>query len=159
VSALVDLIARTPDCLLLPAAGQPSVTFGHALPDDLRQFYESCGGASLFVAGPYSVAISPPSQLISSNLAIIGQPVLGDISDSWYIVARAESGEAISIDLDAARLGRCYDSFWDVHGIAGSCPVIAVSFTELIGQLLDAGGGRWYWLEPSFKPLGDAYAM
>jgi antitoxin YokJ len=63
----------------------------------------------------------------------------------------------LSIDTDPTRNGRCYDSFHDVHGIVGSDPVIARSFAELFERLLDSGGGHWYWLEPDFVSLGDAY--
>ena len=44
----------------------------------------------------------------------------------------------ITIDLYKEKNGRCYDSFWDRHGVVGECSVIAISFTELIERLLEA---------------------
>ncbi len=95
---------------------------------------------------------------MSSNKVILGEHgALGDRSDYWYLLARGSSGEGISIDLHPDRLGRCYDSFWDRHGLAGSCPVIALSFLDLLTRLMDSGGAHWYWLEADFGSLGDAY--
>jgi hypothetical protein len=53
----------------------------------------------------------------------------------------------------------CYDSFHEVHGMPGSCAVVALSFTDLLERLLAARGGHWYWLEPGFASLGDAYDL
>jgi glycosyltransferase involved in cell wall biosynthesis len=39
----------------------------------------------------------------------------------------------------------------------GECPVIAKSFTELLNQLVQNNGERWYWLKEDFESLGDAY--
>jgi hypothetical protein len=36
-------------------------------------------------------------------------------------------------------------------------PIVARSFTDLLSRLLRAEGNHWYWLEPGFEPLGDAY--
>jgi hypothetical protein len=32
-----------------------------------------------------------------------------------------------------------------------------LSFTEFFQRILDAEGGHWYWLEPDWVPIGDAY--
>jgi antitoxin YokJ len=96
------------------------------------------------------------AELVLANPVIIGERV-DDISDSWYIVGRGGAGEFMSIDLHPDRVGTCYDSFREVHGVPGSCAVIALSFTDLLERLLAAHGGHWYWLEPDFAPLGDAY--
>ena len=39
----------------------------------------------------------------------------------------------------------------------GTCPIVASSFTDLIGRLLEAEGRDIYWYEPDFESLGDAY--
>lgn len=63
----------------------------------------------------------------------------------------------MSIDCAAGRLGRCYDSSWDRHGVVGECTVVALSFTELLQRLLNAQGTRWYWLTSEAPAYGDAY--
>jgi hypothetical protein len=158
-SSAADLIRATPGCSLEPPGGPPPLEPRHALPDDLRAFYEACGGARLFEGAHYAVRISGPAELVPSNPEIIGEQVDDDITSSWYIVARDDEGNAISIDLEPARLGRCYDSFVDVHGVAGSCAVVALSFTELVERLVASAGGHWYWLEPDWQPIGDAYEL
>lgn len=63
----------------------------------------------------------------------------------------------MSIDLDPGRNGKCCDSFHEIHGLPGSSSVIALSFSDLLVQLLASRGSHWYWLEPDFVSLGDAY--
>lgn len=156
MTELLQEIERTPDCLVLPRAGMPKVELGHELPDDLLNFYDQCGGVELFTGAPFPVRISRPSELVLANPVIIGERY-ADLSDSWYLIGRGGSGEFISIDLAPERVGRCYDSFREVHGVPGSNPVIATSFIDLIGRLFESKGQHWYWLEPDFVSLGDAY--
>ena len=153
---LINRIEATAGCRIFPPVGFPSVEPGHKLPMDLQQFYELCGGVELFTEELFSMRISSPAELVLANPVIIGERV-DDISDSWYIVGRGGGSEFMSIDLHPDRLGTCYDSFWDVHGIPDSCAVIALSFSDLLERLLAACGGHWYWLEPDFVSLGDAY--
>ncbi|HEV2360145.1 MAG TPA: SMI1/KNR4 family protein [Acidimicrobiales bacterium] len=130
---------------------------GHSLPVDLAEFYERCGGADLFAGELFPVHISSPDEFVLVNPLIIGGLAGDDITDDWYVVASGGDGERISIDLHPDRLGTCYDSFLEVHGVRGSCAIVARSFSELLEHLLDGRGGHWYWLEPGFEPLGDAY--
>lgn len=126
-----------------------------------------CGGATLYDRSEYAVDIVGPQEFILANPAIFldvfGKPSEMDmrkkenISWSWYIVGKGNSGEYIVIDLDEARLGRCYYSFWDRHAMKGYSPIIAVSFTDLLQRLIENKGERWYWEQPGFKSLGDAY--
>ena len=157
MEALIERIRSTPGCSVLPPAGPPSVGSGHDLPADLAEFYRLCGGAELFRQALFPVRISTPREFLPSNQVILGERFEDDISDSWHIIAHGGGDEYISIDLDPRRSGRCYDSFHDVHGVAGSDPVIALSFTDLVERLVAAQGGHWYWLEPEFSGLGDAY--
>jgi len=153
---LLESIRATPACHLLPSAGRPRIR-EDVLPDDLVEFYDRCGGAVLFAESDYRLDVSQPSVLTPSNIEILGEAATGDISDHWYIIARSRHDQKFSIDLHRARLGRCYDSFWDRHGIVGSCPVVAESFTDLLGRALAARGGYWWWLEEGWASLGDAY--
>ena len=157
VAEILHRIRGLAGCKVHPPQGLPDVPQPHALPDDLRQFYSLCGGLSLLEGAEYPAFISRPKELVPANPVIIGEQVNDDMSASWYIIANDGSGEYLTIDLDPARLGRCYDSFSDRHGVAGSCPIIATSFTDLLERLVANQGRHWYWLEPDFRSLGDAY--
>jgi len=157
VAEILQRIRGLAGCKVHPAQGLPDVPQPHTLPDDLRRFYSLCGGLSLLEDAEYPAFISRPKELVPANPVIIGEQVNDDISTSWYIIANDGSGEYLTIDLDPARLGRCYDSFSDRHGVAGSCPIIATSFTDLLERLVTNQGRHWYWLQPGFRSLGDAY--
>ncbi|WP_312886473.1 SMI1/KNR4 family protein [Paenibacillus foliorum] len=144
------------DCRVSPPKGLPR-TNDHSLPLDLKRFYELCGGVVLFENKDFHIQIAPPNEFILSNPVIVGEQVDGNISSHWYIVGLGGNGDYISIDLHQDRLGKCYDSFWDRHGVMGDCPVVAKTFTELINRLVQNNGERWYWLSEDFESLGDAY--
>jgi hypothetical protein len=127
------------------------------MPDDLRQFYSLCGGATLFSQSHFPIEILAPSDFEPSNLTVLGEGRQDDRSDDWYAVARSGSDQVISIDLNPERLGRCYDSYWDRHAVVGSSAIVAMDFSELIRLSLQAKGRELYWTSPSFKSYGDAY--
>ncbi len=156
VRRILGQIRADSSCRLYLPAGQPKIPEDLSLPEDLRQFYEDCGGASLFMHRDYGMAIVSPPGFVRANPVIVGEESAGDITYDWFLVACA-SEQYISIDLNPERLGRCYDSFWDRHGVAGQCPIIARSFTELLQRLFESKGGRWFWLSKGFQPIGDAY--
>ena len=155
--SLVAAIQNTPGCAVRPPAGLPKVADGHVLPDDLREFYTLCGGATLFSSALYDFTIVPPDRVVPANpVILVGATeeqlaaTKDDISWSWYIIGESDSGQYISIDLNPERLGRCYDSFWEVH--PGNSPTIARSFTDLLVRLLADGGQSLYWTTPDFDP-------
>jgi hypothetical protein len=154
---IVDTIRRTDGCRVLPPRGVPVLVSPHRLPDDLHSFYRLCGGVRLFDDGEYPIRIVEPERFVKANPEIVGVECHDDISDGWYIVARGGAEEAISIDCHPDRHGRCYDSFWDSHAVAGECAIVALSFTELLRRLLSARGGYWYWLVEGGAGHGDAY--
>jgi hypothetical protein len=153
---IMEKLQKTPDCFLLSPTDLPSIPREYTLPLDLEVFYRKCGGAVLFESSAYGITIVPPQKFVRANPVIRSEEGRDDISYHWFIIA--ESGEQyITIDLNESRRGRCYDSFWDRHAFAGSCPIIAKSFSELLMSLLDAKGEHWYWLKNGFVPFGDAY--
>lgn len=156
--ALLDELERRKDCRLLPPAGPPAVQRGDLLPEDLRLFYERCGGASVRTGHAYGLDVSPPHALVPTNSVAVPLEEL-DISSHWYVVANGGGTtiDLVSIDLDPARLGRCYDSFWDVHASPGNCAVVATSFTDLLRRALASRDESWWWTEDAFEGLGDAY--
>lgn len=159
IERLLAKIANSEGCLVLsPSEVQPILAPGLRLPQDVATFYSMCGGLILFENEPFSMKIAGPEQFEPSNLAILGAGPQGDPSDSWYVIAMSGSDQFISVDLAPDRNGRCYDSFWDRHAIAGSCPIIALSFSEFLLRSFESGGKELYWLASEFVSPGDAYS-
>ncbi|MEZ4373143.1 MAG: SMI1/KNR4 family protein [Polyangiaceae bacterium] len=157
VDSILEKLRADPSVVLLPARGLPSLRRGHVLPDDLRAFYSACGGLELGRDSSYAMRVVTPSEFVSANLEIVGEDVPDDISDSWYVLCRGAGDQLLTIDCSPQRLGRCHDSYWEVHGLAGSCAVVEQSFGQLLTRLVSSAGKRWFWLEDDFEPLGDAY--
>lgn len=111
----------------------------------------------MYTDADYGVSIVPPAEFLPANLVVLGEQFDDDPSSAWFIIARTVDREYLSIDLSSQRNGRCYDSFHDMHGVVGSSTVIANTFLELFERLLDSRGRHWYWLQPEFASLGDAY--
>ena len=160
IRQLIGEIARTPDCVVHEPRGLPLVQAEHLIPEDLRTFYELCGGMSIFQQAASSVSIVGPHEFRLANPVIVqSKRSMDDISWSWYIVAIEQLPQYMVIDLDPKRLGRCYDGFWDIDAIVGSCPIIASSFTDLLYRLFENKGNRLYFLTDNFTPIGDAYGQ
>lgn len=165
MGAIIARVRDIPECTIYPVSGIPSIQKEHLLPDDLKEFYQLCGGMDLF-----PVETQLPAYIMAPEKVVLANPVLvegltkeahpesaDDISWSWYIIVRTHGYNYITIDLSPNRLGRCYESFAFTHGVPGDCPIIAFSFTDLLIGLLENEGTREYWKEPDFKYLGDAY--
>lgn len=154
IKSLIDRIRSSKSCSVLPAAGLPNV--GMPIPADVEAFFRLCGGAKLYEDKDYSMEIVPPHAFVRANPIIAGEDCKYDRSYDWFTIARTES-DFLTIDLHPDRFGRCYDSFRDCHGLAGNCQVVALDFESLLKQLVDSNGEYWYWLQPNFRYLGDAY--
>ena len=85
VRDLVELASRSDRCAVHPQAGVPTVRPEHRLPDDLAEFYQLCGGVDLYQGADYEFSIT--SQLLESNVVIVGEQFFDDISASWYTIA------------------------------------------------------------------------
>ncbi len=154
ISALIEQLKSLPNCQVTPPTGLPQSEL--TLPVDLQEFYRLTGGVRLFADADYAIDIVSPPQFARANPVIVGEDGEDDISFDWFIVAQAGE-QYITIDLNPARLGRCYDSFWDRHGLQGETAIIALSFEELLQRLIQGHGDDWYWLQDHFSSLGDAY--
>ncbi|WP_235941351.1 SMI1/KNR4 family protein [Paenibacillus puerhi] len=157
IKQLLIKIKTLPDCIVYPPTVSPIVEREHVVPLDVHEFYKICGGIELFTSSDYSISIVSPKKFVLANPVIVGERCEGDISSNWYIVADDGNGDYLTIDLAKERLGKCYDSFWDKHGVAGDCPIIATSFTDLLLRFMETKGKRWYWLQDDFVSMGDAY--
>ncbi|WP_310601876.1 SMI1/KNR4 family protein [Anaerosporobacter sp.] len=154
---MIDEIRSMPDCIVHSPCGQPLLDEEVNLPMDLKMFYENCGGISLFLSKEYGFTIVSPKEMVLANPIIVDDLCEEDISSKWYIVCNDSENNYITIDLAEERAGRCYDSFWDRHGVVGECAIIAKSFTELVIYLLKNEGKSLYWLDSNFQFIGDAY--
>jgi hypothetical protein len=159
---LIQLAGRREDCSLLPPAGQPVLADGRRIPDDLRAFYDQCGG--LLFDWNIPIAVVGPARVVPANPIILEDEAADDISAWWHIVAESDEGSAaerVTIDLHPDRLGRCYNSFWDRHAMPGSSAIVAATFTELLERLIAFEGEDGelfpFWLADDFEPIGDAY--
>lgn len=162
MKSLLEKIKNSKDCILLPPFGLPQINSEHSLPQDLEEFYRECGGIKFFVSSDYAMEIVSPDKFKLSNPVILPEGWEADvpeddISHNWYIVAEAGPEQRISIDLNKNRIGKCYDSFWDIHASPGDCPVLAISFSDLLERIFKCQGGYWFWLADDFISLGDAY--
>ena len=150
VTDLVSQLRDRDDCVVALPNGVPNVEDGLLLPDDLATFYEICGG---ILIGRSRMQIVEPARFVPVNTVVLGERFPDDPSDAWYLIAETDSSataERVSLDLRRSHLGRCYDSFWDRHGVAGSTRILSTSFTYLLEQLSTFGVAE-------LPTLGDAY--
>ena len=154
---ILDKIRNTPECIVYNPCGLPLLSEEVKLPNDLKVFYENCGGISFFADSEYGFTIVSPKEMILANPIIVGELCQEDISSEWYIICKDAENNYITIDLAKERLGKCYDSFWDRHGVVGECAIVANNFTELLLQLFRNQGKSIFWLDSDFVYIGDAY--
>lgn len=158
IKELIDKIKTLPDCKVYPPNGLPKLdNTNHKLPGDVIEFYQHCGGITLFNSESYISDIVSPDKFILANPVIVGELCEEDITSEWYIIVNYGNGDYLTIDLSDERSGRCYDSYWDRHGVVGECPIIARTFTELLENLVLNMGKQCYWLRDDFITIGDAY--
>lgn len=163
VTDLITQVRATPDCIVYPSNGIPTVQDGFNLPRDIRDFYQQCGGAKLYEHGSFPVEIVPPQEFVIASPVIYKdmlddetvEEIKDEISWSWYLIGKGQAAQFITIDLRPERLGYCYDSDWVVH--PADSTIVALSFTELLQGLFSDQGGIYYWAKPGYKPYGPAY--
>jgi hypothetical protein len=153
---ILKSISETNDCKLVRREKPINIEVEFILPDDLRFYFENYNSITFWEKSNYSVKIVGIEDFKKANPIITGEDVPDDINNNWFIIAE-DNPQFITIDLFKERLGKCYDSFWDRHGIVGEQPIIANSFTELLEQLYQSKGDYFYWLQEDFENMGDAY--
>lgn len=154
---MLNEIKNTPECIVYSPCGLPTVESEVNLPNDLKLFYENCGGVYFFPNSEYGFTIVSPREMVLANPVIVGELCEEDISSEWYIIGKDTENNYITIDLAKERLGKCYDSFWDRHGVVGECDIVAKNFTELLWQLFRNQGKSIFWFDSDFVYIGDAY--
>ena len=161
---LVERIRGNPKCRVTAQNPAQTLDASLVLPEDLKEFYNLCGGADLFLDEDYGFRIVSPSEfkpatpdihriLYAQNRDIYDN----DISAWWFSLARTHGPEEnIVIDLHPERLGRCYDGYVGTYA-STDCRVIAPSFTKTLEWLLKAEGRGLFWELEDFPDLGHAY--
>ncbi len=162
IAELLERARLRTDCEVVPPTSLPRVQRGdERLPDSVREFYEGCGGAVLFVGQARELTLLPPDEVVPANPIIVGDPGEADaVSRAAYLIARTPGGDHLSVDLSASRGGRVYDSFDEFHGVVGSWPVIAASFEAFLTAVWETPGALPYWLGesgPEGRVFSDAY--
>ncbi|OCQ54135.1 Antitoxin YokJ [Photorhabdus australis subsp. thailandensis] len=163
IKFILDEISKNPRCeIYSPKDGLLSLPNEEVkYPNDLIDFYKQCDGVRLFEKNQDDVSftIVPARRVIQANPIIVGEACENDISSTWYIICEIDNGEYLTIDLNKNRNGRCYDSNYEIHGVVGSCPIIANSFSELLIELYKSNGKDLFWINDEFhnKGYGDAY--
>lgn len=157
IKAILKMLNETKYCNVFSPRGFPEIEEGDVLPQDLLEFYTICGGVELFTNSDFGISIVAPDKFMLANPIIVGEKCEYDISSHWYTLGDLGSGNYITIDLHPDRLGKCYDSHWDSHGVVGSSTVVATSFTDFLNRILISEGKSWYWYSDDFESLGDAY--
>jgi hypothetical protein len=164
---VVDLIGRRDDCVVHEPQGSPAVEPPLRLPDDVRRFYELCGGMVLFRDSATPWRVLAPGELVLAARRLLAEEeaeqVLADAPDdvaSTTVVFADQGGgatdEHVVVDLHPTRLGRYYATFWDSFGLVGELPIIATSVADALRWLFDTGEGTDAALMRR-PPLGDAY--
>lgn len=154
---IIDMIREDKRCEVFQSNGTPYLNDGDQLPIDIQQFFNLCGGIRFFKGSKYEFVVVSPQEVVLANPVIVGELCEEDISSHWYIICKDAENNYITFDSSIERNGRCYDSFWDRHGVVGECAVIATSFTDLLFNLYKSEGKELFWLSDSFHYLGDAY--
>jgi antitoxin YokJ len=157
---LIEQISRDEQCRLLPPDGSARVCLeaGERIPVDLENFYSVAGGALLFPDEQFGFKVFGPNELLRANPVLLASSYdqnrdayEKDRSHHWFLIAAGIKMDQlkISIDLSSERLGRCYDSFWDVHG-TGNSKIVARSFSELLELLYQSKGRSIHWDSDEF---------
>ena len=79
---LLENIKNNSDCLINRSCGQPLLRTGEKLPDDLKLFYEKCGGVK-FNNTRFQFEIVSPKEMVLANPIIVGELCEEDISSEW----------------------------------------------------------------------------
>jgi antitoxin YokJ len=165
---VVEAIGSRHDCVVHEPQRPPVIELPLQLPDDLRRFYELCGGMVLCRDSPTPWRVLAAGDLVLAARRLLpeqdAEQVLADEPDdvaSTTVVfadqGGATTGEHVVLDLHPERLGRFYATFWDSFGLAGEMPVIASSVAGALVWLVDSGGEGTEAALMRQPPLGDAY--
>ena len=155
IDDILKKICENPECKII--THDSALSFDNVLPKDLLLYFEKYNEILFYPQSEYPIKIVGFTDLHPANPIIVGETIEDDITNSWYIIGYGENSQYITIDLSPDRFGWCYDSNWDRHGVPGSNPIIAHSFTELLYHTYKAKGKNYYWITNEFESKGDAY--
>ncbi|AWX57709.1 hypothetical protein AB432_022900 [Brevibacillus brevis] len=79
IKEMIDKIKGFDNCIIHPSIGLPKIEDPHILPDDVKEFYELCGGIELFKDEDFGVDIvSPNTDLMNRLIETKGEGI------TWY---------------------------------------------------------------------------
>src|SRR4051794_6075238 len=124
--------------------------YGHGLPEGLRAWLAISDG----LYGPDGPLIHPLTA-IGPMIPFARVPDLVVQPESWFELGNPGRGETVCIDLAYRWPGGDCPIFLSGDSESGTAPrVIAPSFESWFVRVLSEGG-REYWFDPDFVPLGD----
>lgn len=119
---------------------------GLKLPEDVIEFYRSCGRTTLFEC----YEIQPIENLLQVSMAIFGKENF--CLDTLYAICDVMDGDWIGIEL--AKKSSAYGCIIDCdHEDIVEVAIIASSLEELLSIFLESGPEK-YWLGSEFQPIG-----
>lgn len=114
IQELISVIENNVECTVFKPSGLPELpSLALKIPQDLKRFYELCGGIVLFPDRSYSFEIVSVENLKRANPIIAKTEGEDDKSYNWFIISKSGDGQYVTIDLSEMNNGKCYDSFWD----------------------------------------------
>lgn len=113
IAELINNIESKQGCEVIKRK-QPIDISEYGLPEDLNYYLSNYKGIKLFADKPFGINIVSFEDFKATNKVLypegdaIWKELEGDISESWYMIAKAEEpAQYISIDLDEERKGYC----------------------------------------------------
>ncbi|AWK03528.1 SMI1/KNR4 family protein [Flavobacterium crocinum] len=162
ITELIEMIKQDKNCNVRPA--NHDIAMPANIPEDLKEFFELTDGIRLFEERSFGINIVGRKDFIPTNKRlyppddVMWEEIEDHVSNEWYLIAETEQlSQYISVDLTKERFGQCYDSFYETHSLEGDSAIVAKNFTDLLYNLYSNKGKHWYWLQPEFIKLGDAY--
>ncbi|MCG8550320.1 MAG: SMI1/KNR4 family protein [Desulfobacterales bacterium] len=159
ISKILIKIQNSDGCDVFPAQGQPKLASKVIIPEDMRLFYELCGGVKLFSNKEYHWRILAPNEIALAEKSILDEseiiPELGNL----FLIADDGNGDYLAINLDRKSNGYVVDAFHETFGVIGDTPVIAFSFTELLESLYENSGEYPFWLSDKSNQYKDWFEI
>jgi antitoxin YokJ len=149
IQDLVTAIKLDSSCEVPPSQGLPKIDSRFVLPDDVKVFYEQCGGMWLFGNSEYPTTILEPIRFLPANGVCLSELSKEEIENSlgaehfswgWHIVAEFGGGDELAaINLGIGNeFGYCYDCFWETY--PNKDRLFAKSFSDFLERLFAARG-------------------
>lgn len=135
---------------------------GFPLAPELREFYLTCNGATLFFYDDprhgrltWGYRVLPLAEIVRVRLVIFGEDYDEGHPDNWYAICDVMDGNYVAIDVNPASGDvRCFRDCYGEHTPDESeCRVVAWSLREFLDRAM-GGTELPYWLEDGWDWRG-----